>query len=285
MSSINDRVSQVIKFLGVTQSAFAKSLDTSTSRVTNITQGRNKPDSQFLAKLAEEYPQVDMTWLLTGKGQINRNVVFPGTILSTNLVIPGTENPYSDPYLKPSLDPSFHRSLQEDVGNSTMNQPVLKDENRQNNSFKIITTQEEALAAAAADTAALFASAGGAQNLQAMLNNQRIRFSKFLWFLNKQHPDLFKHQQQLEKLAWLMRDAHESVDEHLSPVKPEALFTLDGQRVTEKQSFEQYQTKAIEKLEHSLSLTKAATELIEVLERFLQAMPPSNLFKADEPAA
>lgn len=68
--SLNKRIDLLIKHLGVSQNAFAKSLDTSSSRISNIITLRNKPDSELLAKIAEVYTNVSADWLLTGKGEM-----------------------------------------------------------------------------------------------------------------------------------------------------------------------------------------------------------------------
>ncbi len=62
------RIGQLIKDMGISKAQFAKTVGTSASRVSNITTGRNKPDSPMLEKLAKSYPEVNTRWLLTGKG-------------------------------------------------------------------------------------------------------------------------------------------------------------------------------------------------------------------------
>ena len=94
--TINQRLELTIKELNVSQSAFAKALDISTGRLSNIVKGRNKPDSQLLAKLAEAYPEVNLTWLLTGKNHVQRNLTISRTTkqrkLSKSIVLADPEN-------------------------------------------------------------------------------------------------------------------------------------------------------------------------------------------------
>lgn len=67
---MNDRISALIEALGMNQSGFAKALGTSSSRISNITTGRNKPDSDILTSIVENFRNVNSSWLLTGEGQM-----------------------------------------------------------------------------------------------------------------------------------------------------------------------------------------------------------------------
>ena len=66
---MGQRIGELIKLMGISKAEFAKTVGTSASRVSNITTGRNKPDSPMLEKLAKSYPNVNTRWLLTGEGQ------------------------------------------------------------------------------------------------------------------------------------------------------------------------------------------------------------------------
>ena len=67
---INDRIAALIEKLNLSQNAFAKALSTSSSRVSNITTKRNKPDSEILEKIITVFRNVSAEWLLTGQGVI-----------------------------------------------------------------------------------------------------------------------------------------------------------------------------------------------------------------------
>ncbi|WP_310395298.1 hypothetical protein [Hymenobacter sp.] len=67
---INDRIAQIVNYLNVSPPLFAKSLGASVARIANVMAGRNKPDVVLLERIAEKYPQINATWLLTGKGDL-----------------------------------------------------------------------------------------------------------------------------------------------------------------------------------------------------------------------
>jgi phage repressor protein C with HTH and peptisase S24 domain len=78
MNSINSRIKSLIDALGVSQNAFAKALNTSGSRVSNITSERNKPDSDILTEILGVYRNVNPDWLLLGEGEIFRTMNISG---------------------------------------------------------------------------------------------------------------------------------------------------------------------------------------------------------------
>jgi transcriptional regulator with XRE-family HTH domain len=69
-SDFAQRFTQLIEKLKLSQNAFAAKLETSSSRISNITTGRNKPDSEILAKTIEVFSNVSSKWLLTGEGEM-----------------------------------------------------------------------------------------------------------------------------------------------------------------------------------------------------------------------
>ncbi len=104
-SPISNRIEELIKHLGISQTAFAKSLGTSGTRISNITQGRNKPDSQLLSAIAEVYPQVNAGWLLTGNGELDNTVKTSGTNTQEVFTDSANKNPYLNPtqtHIKPA---------------------------------------------------------------------------------------------------------------------------------------------------------------------------------------
>ena len=63
---IQERVKLIIKANGATPSSFADRLGLNRSNLSHILSGRNKPSLDFLAKVIENYPRVNASWLITG---------------------------------------------------------------------------------------------------------------------------------------------------------------------------------------------------------------------------
>jgi plasmid maintenance system antidote protein VapI len=62
------RLEKVMQHYQLTASAFADSLGVQRSGVSHILSGRNKPSLDFVLKLLHTYPEVDLHWMMNGKG-------------------------------------------------------------------------------------------------------------------------------------------------------------------------------------------------------------------------
>ena len=67
------RLEKVIEFYGETASSFSEKIGVQRSSISHILSGRNKPSLDFVLKVLSEYPEVELYWLLNGKG------IFPST--------------------------------------------------------------------------------------------------------------------------------------------------------------------------------------------------------------
>jgi transcriptional regulator with XRE-family HTH domain len=65
---IVSRIQTVIEHLEMSVSAFADEIGVQRSSMSHLLNGRNKPSLDFVMKLVDTYPEVDLDWLLKGKG-------------------------------------------------------------------------------------------------------------------------------------------------------------------------------------------------------------------------
>ena len=63
-----ERLQKVIDFHGETASSFAEKIGVQRSSISHILSGRNKPSLDFVMKVLHSYPEVELYWLLNGKG-------------------------------------------------------------------------------------------------------------------------------------------------------------------------------------------------------------------------
>lgn len=73
------RLEKVIEFYGETASSFSEKIGVQRSSISHILSGRNKPSLDFVLKVLSEYPEVELYWLLNGKG------TFPSTTSANEL--------------------------------------------------------------------------------------------------------------------------------------------------------------------------------------------------------
>ena len=74
---MNRRLLQFLQAESITQTQFADTLGVARGGVSHILAGRNKPGYDFLESLLLHYPQLNLEWLLTGKGRMYKNETAP----------------------------------------------------------------------------------------------------------------------------------------------------------------------------------------------------------------
>ena len=63
-----DRIKHLMKLNDLSASAFADKIGVQRSSISHILSGRNKPSLEFVLKVISTFPEVDLYWLLNGKG-------------------------------------------------------------------------------------------------------------------------------------------------------------------------------------------------------------------------
>lgn len=64
----SNRLQRVMEYYDLSAAAFADSIDVGRSSISHIISGRNKPSLDFVLKIVQTYPDVELYWLLNGKG-------------------------------------------------------------------------------------------------------------------------------------------------------------------------------------------------------------------------
>ncbi|MDT8413800.1 MAG: helix-turn-helix transcriptional regulator [Flavobacteriaceae bacterium] len=72
--AFSKRLEKVMQHYQLTASAFADSLGVQRSGVSHILSGRNKPSLDFVLKLLHTYPEVDLQWIMNGKGNFPKKI-------------------------------------------------------------------------------------------------------------------------------------------------------------------------------------------------------------------
>lgn len=62
------RLQKVIHYYGESASSFAEKIGVQRSSISHILSGRNKPSLDFVLKVLSSYPEVELYWLMNGKG-------------------------------------------------------------------------------------------------------------------------------------------------------------------------------------------------------------------------
>lgn len=70
------RLQEIIDYYNLSASSFADKIDVQRSSISHILSGRNKPSLDFVMKILSSFPEVDLYWLLNGKGTFPKTVSF-----------------------------------------------------------------------------------------------------------------------------------------------------------------------------------------------------------------
>jgi transcriptional regulator with XRE-family HTH domain len=62
------RLEAIFDYYGLTASSFADKINVQRSSISHLLSGRNKPSLDFILKVMESFPDVELLWLLNGKG-------------------------------------------------------------------------------------------------------------------------------------------------------------------------------------------------------------------------
>ncbi|GIZ08307.1 helix-turn-helix transcriptional regulator [Flavobacterium sp. UMI-01] len=63
------RLELILDYYGLNASAFADKIGVQRSSLSHLLSGRNKPSLDFILKILDEFPEIDLYWILNGKGQ------------------------------------------------------------------------------------------------------------------------------------------------------------------------------------------------------------------------
>lgn len=67
---MNTRLLRFLEAENISQSQFADSIGVARASISHIMSGRNKPGFDFLEKLASQYPNLSLEWLVSGRGRM-----------------------------------------------------------------------------------------------------------------------------------------------------------------------------------------------------------------------
>ncbi|UUC44524.1 helix-turn-helix domain-containing protein [Flavobacterium cerinum] len=95
------RLEIVLDYYGLSASAFADSIGVQRSSLSHLLSGRNKPSLDFILKIIAYYPEVDLYWILNGKGSFPKpeteEVIQPALPTSFPDLFSGNEEPAKNP--------------------------------------------------------------------------------------------------------------------------------------------------------------------------------------------
>lgn len=72
--TINERTDLIIKTLKMNNNSFSQSIGVNSTVIHNIVKGRNAPSYDILNKIALSFDNINMNWLVSGKGDMIKEI-------------------------------------------------------------------------------------------------------------------------------------------------------------------------------------------------------------------
>jgi transcriptional regulator with XRE-family HTH domain len=82
------RLELILEYYGLNASAFADKIGVQRSSLSHLLSGRNKPSLDFILKILEVFPDVDLYWILNGKGSFPKKIAEVNPIHATQNTSP-----------------------------------------------------------------------------------------------------------------------------------------------------------------------------------------------------
>lgn len=73
LMEISDRLKILMDYYELTPSSLADMIDVQRSSISHLISGRNKPSLDFVMKILETFPEVDLYWFVNGVGEFPLN--------------------------------------------------------------------------------------------------------------------------------------------------------------------------------------------------------------------
>ena len=115
-TEFSKRLQEILHYYGLSATAFSEAIDFNRSTISHLLSGRNRPSLEFVMKVLQNFPEVELYWLLNGSG------TFPA---AKNDPIPSSTSPLESPKRDPSLAES--RKNINEVTDNTQNLSDLGD--------------------------------------------------------------------------------------------------------------------------------------------------------------
>ncbi len=113
------RLEIILEYYSLNASAFADKIGVQRSSLSHLLSGRNKPSLDFILKILDVFPDVDLYWILNGKGSFpknNENEILQETNQERDNK-PVAPSPISSPLISEDLFSKENEMKKEDVEN------------------------------------------------------------------------------------------------------------------------------------------------------------------------
>ncbi|MFE3867715.1 helix-turn-helix domain-containing protein [Flavobacterium sp. LS2P90] len=130
------RLEIILDYYSLNASSFADKIGVQRSSLSHLLSGRNKPSLDFILKILEVFPEVDLYWILNGKGTFPKNTLNiekrenqVEDVLKQNIPTPLKEEKISENLFSEIQNPMNRNSLEtKKMENQNMPKDVFSSE-------------------------------------------------------------------------------------------------------------------------------------------------------------
>lgn len=122
------RLEIIFDYYGLTASSFADKISVQRSSISHLLSGRNKPSLDFILKVLECFPEVELLWLLNGKGNFpnDENYKQDETNVTTTSILRSNNEEKNTPDLFSTTNNDEKTAVIEDDLKNISNTPIFK---------------------------------------------------------------------------------------------------------------------------------------------------------------
>ena len=111
------RLHKIMDEYDLNATSFADEIDVGRSSISHILSGRNKPSLEFVMKVIDAFPEVELYWLLNGKGSFPKKNVQQTPPLSST---PQAEQSYTLDFEQASTKPQVQHEMNPKAANDAL---------------------------------------------------------------------------------------------------------------------------------------------------------------------
>tara|TARA_B100000795_G_scaffold208490_1_gene161979 strand:- start:35 stop:442 length:408 start_codon:yes stop_codon:yes gene_type:complete len=130
-SDFGNRLQKILDFYNISATELSNQISFNRSTISHLLSGRNKPSLDFVMKVLQEFPEVELYWLLNGKGSFP---LVKSTPSSTHPISKNTQPTEKEDYL--TKDDTFPKAISNSFNDTDLDRIVVFFKNGTFKSYK-----------------------------------------------------------------------------------------------------------------------------------------------------
>src|SRR3970282_2446391 len=121
------RLEIILDYYSLNASSFADKIGVQRSSLSHLLSGRNKPSLDFILKILEVFPEVDLYWILNGKGTFPKNDI--AVEKRENEVEEVLKQNIPTPFKEEKISENLFSEIQNPINRNSLETKKMKNQN------------------------------------------------------------------------------------------------------------------------------------------------------------